>query len=96
METKLKKESYIDNTGAYRWIKSNNVVPNDILVQANVDASTLKITARERLIEQGKVLKAYIAHRAENGYSREERYEMKAAFGNESVIDVFTGKEIKI
>ena len=91
-------EFYIDNNDVVRW-KSNNQVPYDdmltdflvagLIVQENVLRS---MTARK--IEDLAFLEQYVANRQKYGYSDEEKFEMQAAFGDEEVVDIFTGKVV--
>ena len=50
------------------------------------------MTARK--IEDLAFLEQYVANRQKYGYSDEEKFEMRAAFGDEEVVDVFTGKVV--
>jgi hypothetical protein len=98
MKKDYRNEFYIDNNDVVRW-KSNDQVPfNDMLtdflvagliVQENVLRS---MTARK--IEDLAFLEQYVANRQKYGYSDEEKFEMQAAFGDEEVVDVFTGKVV--
>ena len=45
--------------------------------------------------EDAEFLDQYIANRQRYGYSDEEKFEMRAAFGDEEVVDIFTGKSIQ-
>jgi hypothetical protein len=47
-----------------------------------------------RKIEDAKFLEQYIANRQKYGYSDEEKFEMRAAFGDEEVVDIFTGERV--
>lgn len=99
-----KQEFYIDETDSdlgpvVRWIKSDNIVPGDILEMAvadgviQLDDLLNSTTARE--IEDKKFIAQYVANRQKYGYSDEEKFEMMAAFGGEEVVDVFTGKTVQ-
>ena len=94
-----KWEYIIGSKGEVRWKKSNNIVPGDILEMAVVDG-TIDIALRNRTEEVRKVEDAeffaqYRANREKYGYSDEEKFEMRAAFGEgETVVDIITGKEI--
>ena len=39
-------------------------------------------------------LEQYVANRKKYGYSDEEKFEMRAAFGDEEVVDLFTGEKV--
>jgi hypothetical protein len=60
-----------------------------LIVQENVLRS---MTARK--IEDLAFLEQYVANRQKYGYSDEEKFEMQAAFGDEEVVDIFTGKVV--
>lgn len=90
----------IGKQGEVRWSKSGNIVPGDILELAVADG-TLDIAVRNRteevrVVEDAEFLARYVAQREKHGYSQEERAEMKAAFGDEEVVDVFTGKVVSL
>ena len=93
------KEYHLGPKGELRWNLSNNIVPGDILEMAVVDG-TIDIALRNRTEEVRKVEDAeffaqYRANREKYGYSDEEKFEMRAAFGEgETVVDIITGKEI--
>ena len=45
----------------------------------------------------GKAIAEYVAYREKHGYSEEELFEMRAAFGpGEKVVNVLTGQEIQL
>jgi hypothetical protein len=92
------KEYYKDPDGAIRWVSSDNVVPADILEMAVVDGTVtmqdLLISKEIDSIEGQIIIERYFKMREKHGYSDEERFEMRAAFGDEPVVDVFTGKQV--
>jgi hypothetical protein len=99
-----KSEFYIDETDSnlgpvIRWIKSDNIVPGDILEMAVADGviqlDDLLNSTAAREIEDEKFLAQYIANRQKYGYSDEEKFEMQAAFGGEEVVDVFTRQTVQ-
>jgi hypothetical protein len=93
------KEFYVDNNDVVRW-KSNDRVPfddmltefllKDLICQEQVISS---MSARK--IEDLTFLEQYVENRKKFGYSDEEKFEIKAAFGNEEVVDIFTGELVK-
>ena len=90
----------IGKQGEVRWSKSGNIVPGDILEMAVADG-TLDIAVRNRTeevrkVEDRKFLARYVAQREKYGYSEEEKMEIRAEFGDEEVVDVFTGKAIAL
>lgn len=89
-------EFHVDNNDVVRW-NTNNQVPFDDMLTKFVAAGLINqehllrsTTAREAETYEG--LKAYVAMREKVGYSDEEMFEMQAAFGDEEVFDVITGK----
>ena len=93
-------EYHLGPQGEIRWNSSNNIVPGDILEMAVVDG-TIDIAVRNRTeevreVENAKFFAQYRAQREKYGYSEEEKMEMRAEFGDEEVVDVFTGKAIAL
>jgi len=93
-------DDYTINDSIVRWVSNDSVPPTDILEMAVVDGT---ITFDEFLTsievsskESAEHLEAYFNKRAKHGYSEEEKAEMRANFGDEEVVDVFTGKEIDL
>jgi len=84
-----------------RWISSNNIPPSDCLQQMINDGqiTTDQMTAslEQKKIDDAESIARYIASRKNRGYSDEEMFEMRAAFGEgEEVMDIFTGETIKL
>ena len=47
--------------------------------------------------DKDKTIEAYKKYRAEHGYSEEELFEMRAAFGEEeTVVNILTGEKIDL
>jgi hypothetical protein len=98
MTKDYRNEFYIDNNDVVRW-NSNDQVPFDdtltdflvagLIVQENVLRS---MTARKA--EAEIAIQKYVENRKKYGYSDEEKFEMKAAFGDEEVVDIFTEKVV--
>lgn len=92
---------HVDTNGVVRWDSNDTVPPTDILAQFLVEGL---ITQEESLrsismrkIEDEEAIREYIASRQKYGYSDEEMFEMRAAFGpGEKVVDIFTGEEITL
>lgn len=88
----------IDEDGIVRW-KSNDSVPfPDMLYDFRhlgfIDETTERRSTETRNHESGLAIERYRKQRAEHGYSDEEMFEMRAAFGpGEEVIDILTGKK---
>ena len=96
-------EFYIDETNevsgpVVRWVSSNNIPFEDMLERfllAGVITDTeMANSIAYRKVEDKAFLEAYVAQRQKYGYTDEEKFEMRAAFGDEEVVDVFTGKRI--
>lgn len=109
METKMTKytpkDFYIDETNAdfgpvVRWVSSNNIPFEDMLteflVAGYIDGQTVVNSINARKIEDRKAIEEYVQFRQTNGYSDEELFEMRAAFGDEEVVDIFTGEVIAL
>ena len=97
--TKYTKEDFnVDTNGVVRWNSSNNVPPNDILTEflvgGLVSQEEVLRSISKRKEEEIAFLEAYVARRQKYGYSDEEKFEMRAACGDEEVVDVFTGKKV--
>jgi hypothetical protein len=98
-----KNEFYIDETGEYaqvvRWNLSNNIPPKDMLEdfwrKGYITLGTLSDSIACKNAEDSKFLEQYIASRKKYGYSDEEKFEMRAAFGDEEVVDLFTGERVE-
>ena len=100
----MKAEFYIDETNAdfgpvVRWNSSNNIPFEDklteFLVAGLIDLKTVANSLNARKIEDAAFLEEYVASRKKRGYSEEEMFEMRAAFGpGETVVDIFTGETI--
>jgi hypothetical protein len=92
------KEAYMDNN-VIRWNSNDTVPPKDILesfVEAGLISMAVLINSLDfKKVEDDAFLEQYIANRRKYGYSDEERFEMQAAFGGETVIDVFTGEVVE-
>lgn len=91
---------YIDGNGIVRW-DSNDQVPFDdmltnFLIAGFIDQENVILSMNARKAESLKALDDYIARRQKYGYSDEEKFEMQAAFGNEEVVDIFTGEGIEL
>lgn len=98
MTKDYKNEFYVDATNVVRW-NSNDQVPFDdmltnFLIAGYVDQDTVIDSMNARKVEADKAIAAYVANRQKYGYSDEERFEMRAAFGDEEVIDIFTGERV--
>lgn len=90
---------YIDNN-VVRWNSSNNVPPTDILTEfviaGLIDTETAANSINVKNIEDKAFLDQYVANRKKYGYSDEEKFEMRAAFGDEEVVDLFTGEIVTL
>lgn len=94
------KEWKLGSKGEVRWISSNNIPPTDILEMAVVDGTItwemFERSTKQNSIETQEFLGRYQAMREKHGYSEEEQMEMRAEFGDEEVVDVFTGKVVSL
>lgn len=93
-----KDDITIDTNGVVRWNSSNNVPPDDILTEfllANIISQEEVLRSiSKRKEEDIAFLEAYVARRKKYGYTDEEKFEMRAAFGGEEVVDFLTGLKV--
>lgn len=84
--------------GVWRWNSNNNCIPDNSLRNAGfVSDEDRDATAAVRDVEQRQAIQRYREQRTESGYSDEEMFEMRAAFGEGTeVVDVFTGQTITV
>ena len=95
---KYANDFYIDAKDVVRW-NSNDQVPFDdmltnFLLADLIDQDNWLASINAREAEAKKSIQEYVALRQKYGYSDEEKFEMQAAFGDEKVVDIFTGKEV--
>jgi hypothetical protein len=92
------EDAYIDSNNVIRWNSNDTVPPKDILAELCVAGYITRETLYDSIATKNKedeeFLDQYIANRRKYGYSDEEKFEMQAAFGGETVIDIFTGEEV--
>lgn len=97
--TKYTKADFnVDTNGVIRWNSSNNVPPTDILTEflvgGLVSQEEVLRSISKKKEEDLAFLEQYVARRQKYGYSEEEKAEMRAAFGDEEVVDIFTGEVV--
>jgi hypothetical protein len=94
----MTNEFFIDSNNIVRWESSKRVPFTDklteFLVKGLVTSEQVVNSIRVREEEEAKTIADYIARRKKTGYTEEEKYELKAAFGNEEVINLFTGLSV--
>jgi hypothetical protein len=98
-----KEQIYIDETFEYaqvvRWKSNDTVPPKDILadlcVAGYITSECLYDSIATKNQEDAAFLEEYVARRQKYGYSDEEKFEMRAAFGDEEVVDIFTGEVVQ-
>jgi hypothetical protein len=90
----METETHTGDKGELRWNSNGHCVPIDCMEYAGYPVPA----AQKECIrtENEKAVAEYVAYREKNGYTEEEKFEMRAAFGDETVVDVFTGKKIKL
>jgi len=92
------KDTYTENN-VIRWVSNDTVPPKDILadlcVAGLITSEMLYDSIATKNKEDAAFLDQYIASRKKYGYSDEEKFEMRAAFAGEEVIDVFTGELVQ-
>lgn len=102
--SKYAKEIYIDETFDYaqvvRWNSNDTVPPKEILAELCVAGFITTEVLYDSIAckdqEDAAFLEEYVARRQKYGYSDEEKFEMRAAFGDEEVVDIFTGQTITL
>lgn len=81
-----------------RWISNSQIPFADVLgvlvSDGVITESQASASVQQKSVEDALAISKYVAFREKHGYSDEEKFEIRAAFGNERVIDVFTGKAI--
>lgn len=95
-------QAYIDSKGIVRW-KSNDRVPfadklREFCQAGHIDFWTNVIPSNEqREIEAVESIKAYQKQMENYEYSDEEMFEMRAAFGEGTVVvNIFTGNKVRV
>ncbi len=92
---RIATESSYDADGVIRWDMGNILPPFVIETDAKMTCPESQRIAYQ--IDLDRTLATYRLDREENGYSDEELFEMRAAFGDgETVVDVITGETIKL
>ncbi len=99
MKKDYKNEFYVDGSGVVRW-NSNDQVPFDdmltqFLIEDLIDSQTVVNSMKTRKTEAAISIQAYVDNRKQYGYSDEEKFEMRAAFGDEEVVDLFTNLRVR-
>jgi hypothetical protein len=86
--------------GIARWTTNGHVIPGDcaaLIVAFGLAEIDVAATAAAREAETQAVLAAYREQRALHGYSEEEKFEMRGAFGPDAdVVDVITGERVQL
>lgn len=91
------KDAYIDEYGVYRWLSSNRVPFDDMLECWTDDEFQLNACREARDKDDAEFLAEYRENMKDYEPSDEEMFEMRSAFGEgETVVNVFTGKEIQL
>jgi len=81
--------------GVRYWKSNDAVVPTFVYKDAYVVCPPEQKAARDKDVAES--MSAYRKQRAKTGYSDEELFEMRAAFGpGAEVVDAITGKTIKL
>ncbi len=84
-----------DAIGAYRWVTSGNVIPEEVLHHCGFDAAAVARQAEARRVDTAEFLAR--ARTKPLVISEEEMFEMRAAFGpGERVVNVLTGQSIQL
>ena len=96
LRSKLQSDTFVTDDGAVHWNSNPQaVIAPSLFREAYAEVPEGQQAAYERYLDAA--VSDYVRHRQEHGYSDEERYEMRAAFGpNETVVDVLTGERIEL
>ena len=85
----------VDSDGVVRNCIGRCLMDDLLAVAVYIDPSiSVENTQRDRDIETQHELEDYVRYRQMHGYSDEELAEMRATFGNSTVVDVLTGRSI--
>lgn len=85
----------VDGDGIVRNCIGRCLMDDLLAVAVYIDSSiSVENTQRARDIETQHELEDYVRYRQMHGYSDEELAEMRATFGNSTVVDVLTGRSI--
>jgi len=91
------KDAYIDEYGVYRWLSNNRVPFDDMLECWTDDEFQLNACREARDKDDAEFLAEYRERMEDYEPDAETLYEMRSAFGEgETVVNVFTGKEIQL
>lgn len=87
--------------GVVRWISSNNIPFDDMLakfvVEGKITSREAEISAEQRKVEDAAAIERYIQRNKGRKLSDEERFEMRAAFGEGAeVTNILTGDTYKV
>jgi hypothetical protein len=94
-------DAYRHADGSYRWGKNDHVPPADFIAAwlkaGKISEQHARTSKKVRIAMNKKAIEEYAAHRAEHGYSDEEMFEMRIAFGPEAdIVDVLTGHRMRL
>jgi hypothetical protein len=102
-DNKVKKyfEDASEVDGVIRWNKSKNVPPSELLelwaYVGLIDQWTFQRSTDARDKAQAEFAKQYRETRAKQGYSQEQLFEMRSAFGaGATVVNAITGERITL
>lgn len=99
--SKYAGEFYVDNKGVCRW-KSNDAVPpqeclEEIFKAGEITEVKYLLSQIIRQEETDAFLKEYRKNMENHVPTNEDLFEMRSAFGEgTTVVNIFTGKEIKL
>jgi hypothetical protein len=96
-----KSEAYKDENGVWRW-KSNNRVPfKEMLECWNLSDEEIEVSLKAKNVDYKASIKEYREAMKNHQPSREELFEIRAAFGvwnrtGKKLVNVITGKTIQL
>lgn len=94
---KANKDAVVDSNGAISWKSNGNYLMDDFcekLEYAGYNFSR-EATKEARSEQDRKSIESYKENRKNSGYSDEEMFEMRAAFGSgTTIVDIFSGRKV--
>lgn len=88
---------YLEN-GIVRWKSNGRIPPDDLLELWHYGGCSFDYqkSCQRRSAEEAEAIKEYTLQRKDYVPSDEELMEMRAAFGEDVVVDVITGQKIEL
>jgi hypothetical protein len=92
-----KQACFDSNDGVYRWNLNDRIPFADLLTEVGIAPNVIERCKVVRGQEDAAFIAEYREQMKNHVYSEEEKYEMRAAFGEgTTVVNVFTGQTIRV